>query len=145
MGEWQVGETTDRLTGVQTTYVFLQAVWSSLESPYNATEVSLLMRCNPQLEIIVWWAGKYMAANVRSDIFPASYSVDGGSIRRGRWTESNNNEGTFIGNEAEFLNNIRGGDRLVVRVVAYDDVSYTAEFALTGIEQALTELTCVRS
>ena len=86
-------------------------------------------------------AGSYESG----DRFRVSYVVDGGATRNHQWNESSNNEATFIPFTSlrTFLDHIKTGSKLVVRVWDFSDDAYTAEFDLTGIEWALNQIPCL--
>ena len=88
-----------------------------------------------------------MAGDIRSESFQTRYAVDGGEVQVTQWNESNQNEATFVpGRETEaFLDTLRQGERLVVRVTDFSGENHTAEFELAGMEEALAQLPCTRS
>ena len=105
----------------------------NLESPWADREVALYIRCDGDIQVFIHWGGQYMAAS--KDVFSGQLRWDDGEVAQARWSESADNEATFLERRQTevFMNETKKANKLFVRIVDYSAERHDALFQVDGL------------
>lgn len=140
-GNWQVRTETSKFDDSTKVYLSLSSSEQS-NCRYDTAPHQIWAACRENTtNVWIWFGGCFMSSTTgRGEV---TYRVDKLPARTKRFRESNDNEalGLWSGGQAiPFLKELMGHDTLVLRATPFSESTVTAEYDITGLDQALAPL-----
>ena len=92
---------------------------------------------------IISWGWEDVWSNPGTNVIATMFKVDDDGLILTESDLTDDNQAIYIRDKWQFLEDIREGQQLLVRVESYPDNVYTARFQLTGLDEELGKLPCV--
>lgn len=140
-GEWRVRTETSKIDDTTNVWVSLQSE-EQISCPYKSGSHSIHMACRENSTDLWIHFGDCFMSSIQGK-GQVTYRIDAQKAQTQNFRESNNNMalGLWSGGQAiPFIKKMFGHDRLIVRATPFSDSTVTAEYRISGLEEAVAPL-----
>lgn len=140
-GDWRVRSETSKIDDTTNVWVSLLSE-DQTSCPYKSGNHSIHMACRENSTNLWIHFGDCFMSSIQGK-GRVTYRLDSDKAQTQNFRESNNNMalGLWSGGQAiPFIKKMMGHDRLIVRATPFSDSTVTAEYRISGLEEAVRPL-----